>query len=181
MSCNGIPNNLHRNYRAVLCMECFGKEDDLIYRIKPKGNPIEIPEGMSTAVSCMWSQFIRQDEIKYYYDARLGDSAGYNTISEILKFKLTDSNPDEENHFHKLTCKLVHEPDDCNYSHIVVDIFHEIFTSPEEEERIFKEHITYDLWKGKKAVLKKRKGKFYKDFRKQYRADFIEQLFQSEI
>ena len=77
-------------------------------------------------------------------------------MKEVLKFDLTDELV-ENNERHILQCKLIHTPDECDYSHIEILIRHRIIESNGNIRH--DEVYSYKDWVENKALLKKNKSK----------------------
>jgi len=80
---------------------------------------------------------------------------------------------DDEHHprrgRHILSCKIIHTPDPCNYSHIEILISHQIFNLVSGKKE-FERTYSREEWEDKIAVLNQyEKNKFFKELRKTFR------------
>lgn len=174
MSCNSpnVPHYLHWDNRQVFSAADFLPEQHL-YRITLNGNPIEFPAGTITAYSCKWSILINEEDLFKVDNPPIGNSFKYAIIETIRAFELKREKQDGNNRgWHKLTCSLHHNPNECDYSHSEINIKHEIFQDELETNLIFREIYTYQIWQAEEAMLQS-DGKFFKNLRKDYRKDMI--------
>lgn len=172
MSCEGIPEYLIRKSKPKLNMDQDADPQDNIYRIKKKGNPVEVPGGKIAGLSCKWSKLIKEEHIPLYYSESIGDDYRYNIVEEIRKHKVEDYN-EHEDEFNRITCLLKHVPEDCDYSHVEIDVRHQVYKGDENGKLLSDDAIDYDCWVNKCARLPKSTSKFYKSLRSKYRADLI--------
>jgi hypothetical protein len=173
MSCNDsrIPAYLHRDGRDNLSEDEF-QFDELIYRICPKGNPIEFPAGTITALSSNWSKFIKEQD-NFIVNPELGEDVAYTLVDNVYSLKVTKekNNGGSFPGTHTLSCVLEHDPLECNYSHVVINIKHKC----SEFEIVY----SYQVWQEGNAILQK-KSRFFKELRKSYRSKVIS-LFNNRV
>lgn len=165
-----IPNYLHSADRPVLGQDKF-KRYHKVYRIESRSHPL-IPDSSFNALSCNWSKLIKHKHVSIIKPT-VGKDFRFCFYDSILKFKVEQDIEDE--HFggrHLLSCYTTHEPEKCDYSHIVILIKHQIFTD-NEFNPYYCEVYTYDEWNEKKCLLRKRKGQAFKKLRKGYRMEML--------
>lgn len=178
MSCNSpdVPKYLHWDNKRIFSEADFLPEHHL-YRITLDGNPIEFPLGTITAYSCKWSILINEVDLFKVDNPPIGNTFKFAIISTIKAFELKREKTDGSNlGWHKLTCRLMHKPNDCDYSHSEINIQHEIFQDQFETILLFHEIYTYEIWKADDAILQAG-GSFYKNLRKDYRKDMIKLFY----
>ena len=174
MSCKSpnVPQYLHWDNRQVFSEADFLPGQQL-YRITLNGNPIEFPAGTITAYSCKWSILINEEDLFIVDNPSIGNTFKCAIVHTIKAFELKKEKMDGNNlGWHKLTCSLLHKPNDCDYSHSEINIKHEIFEDELNVNSIFNEIYTYEVWQNEAALLQAG-GSFFKTLRKDYRKDLI--------
>ena len=175
MSCDSkvIPAYLHWATKKTYKQEDFYYFHKL-YRIKSKGNPIDIPAQWLTAISCKWSRLIKKKHILIQPEKKIGDDYDFVFIKEVKKYERKDILRDnhEFKGVHKLSCVIIHKPEPCDYSHSEILIRHRIYRE-EEIEPFFDETYSYESWAKETALLKKSNARFFKDLKKDFRVDMI--------
>lgn len=173
MSCNlpDIPEYLHWNNRQIYTHQDF-LPNHKIYRLTSDGNPIEFPQGTITALSCKWSFLIEEEHILKVDVPPVGNGFKYALGQAINDYFLKRERNDGNTGWHKLTCMFNHDPKVCDYSHIEVNIVHEIFEDEAEQTLIHKFVYTYQIWQNNNNLLQG-KAQFFKNLKKDYRADLI--------
>jgi hypothetical protein len=176
MKCDkpNIPTYLKWNDKEVY------KDNDFyyfhkLYRLKPSGNPIEIPEKYANAVSCRWSKLTKKKHITIDPPKTHYSDYDFVLVQEIRNYTKTGFLTDKQNQYfgkHVLTCVLHHSPEDCNYSHCEVLIRHQVFKH-DSEEKILDEVCSHKDWVDKTAILNKEQGKFFKGLKSAFRLDMI--------
>jgi len=166
----GVPEYLHWNGCQVYNDSDFASEDSL-YRITENPNEIEFPSGTITALSCKWSQLIAESDI--FKVPPFGKTYKYAVIQSLRDFSLKRVKDNGDNTgCHKLTCELEHIPEECDYSHCVILIKHEIFSNELENELVATFCYSYEIWQNGNPLLKS-KSKYYKQLRGDYRLSMI--------
>lgn len=169
MACKSeiIPERLHRNGRKTYSNEDF-LDEHCLYRL---GNPIEFPS-MLTEYSCNWSFLISIEDVLLSQDPVKNDDFRYSKVEEIRAFRLKTKKDVDDSYlgWHVLSCTLAHSPTECNYSHSVINIIHEIFEDYNETSQLYSFLYTADNWQ--KAVLKG-KSQWFKKLRADYRTKVI--------
>ncbi len=83
----------------------------------------------------------------YKGDPEIYDSYKYNYVKNFLSFSLkSEISTGNFIGWHILECMLSHTPDECDYSHCVIDILHKYYTDEEETQLGGEWHYTYELW-----------------------------------
>ncbi len=159
---------LNKNNRPTLNDKSF-KSCHYIYRIGPERNPINLgfPKSMITELSCNWSKLAIPGDILESKPS-LGDYIFFIPIKKLNQFKISKTKNDTTpyNGSHILRCYLYHAPLEDDYSHIQVDIMHDL-NCPNEQ---LNETRRYDRakWNNKKYTII-RKNKFLKDMKEEYK------------
>lgn len=178
MKCNNpqVPKYLHKNSKRV-----FKDKDFLyfqkVYRLKHAGNEIEIPAGSINAISCRWSKLIKN---KHIIMALEDPKSAYTDYMFVFMQEIRDYQKigvfEQQGHNlagrHELTCEMFHKAEDCNYAHVEILIRHRVYRNGETTP-YFDKVYSYEDWENSTAELRKSSGKFFKEFRKQFRLDMI--------
>lgn len=178
MKCNNphVPKYLHKNSKRS-----FRDKDFLyfqkVYRLKKAGNQIEIPEGSINAISCRWSKLINKEHIAIPLEDPNSTFTDYMFVyvQELKTYKKIGIFEQQGHGLagqHQLTCEMFHRPEICNYSHVEILIRHRIYRIGEKAP-YFDKVYSYEDWQSCTAELRKSGGKFFKEFRKQFRLDMI--------
>ena len=151
-----------------------------IYRISFKDNPIDIPEKWITAISCRWSKLIKKNDV-VKTSLTKGNDYHFAFVKEVKNYKrswvLNDISQDL-NGKHEITLKILHSPIPCDYSHSELLIVYKVYDL-NESKVIFEEICDYDSWSSESALLKRKKGKFFKEIKKDFRIDMIELFYKN--
>lgn len=174
---DNIPEYLHRNNRDILSPEHFESEHK-IYRLQLINNPIEFPHTL-TDISCKWSLLINEEDLMVYRgNPEIYDSYKYNFVKSFIEFSLkSEIVAGNFIGWHTLECILSHKPEECDYSHCVIDIRHKYYKDEKEAALAGEWHYTYDLWQQGKTALQQ--GAL-KQLRKDYRRELISLFYLPE-
>lgn len=177
MSCSdpSIPSYLHSQNKKCYSFDNF-KNYQKYYRLKAKGNPIEIPNAWINALSGKWSKLIQKRHIcKIDPDKPEWNDYNFLFINDLHRY--SRETQDTEGNKHHLSCVMNHSPKECDYSHCEILIKHKIID--QNGELTFDETYTYEDWAKKKAKLKKSTNKTLKALKKDYRLDMIRLINRS--
>lgn len=178
---NEIPSYLHWNNRATLENKDYYYFHKL-YRLKPQGNPIEIPLSWGNVISCKWSKFIRKKHILLEPSNINWNDYNFVFINELRKYRRINTLNEQHEYMgvHALTCVLKHSPLACDYSHSEILIRHQVYKDGQTKP-YFDEVYSYQSWKDKTAMLKKQQSKFFKLLKSDFRVDMIKLISKSSI
>lgn len=166
------PAYVHWNDRPILDETSYLDEHEL-YRITKTDNPIEFPGGTITSLSCKWSHLINVADIYNVNDPSLGSFHRTASVLSIRIVKLKREKLVGDNlGYHILVCTFLHKPEECDYSHTEVNIRHKIYSDNLETILVSDTIYTYEIWQAGEALLQS-DSRFYKDLRKDYRAELI--------
>lgn len=171
-----IPKYLHAEGKPILQSKHF-KSIHKIFRLDPHGstidNPLLIEPAWINALSCNWSKLIRTEHVPII-KSEVGENFYYTFAYKIFRYKLIKTLKDGEEYdgVHVLSCRFKHKPEPCDYSHIEILINHKIYKEGNSIP-FFDKTYSYEDWASKTALLKKKKSRFFKDLKSQYRLDML--------
>lgn len=165
-----IPKYLHSTDRLRFEQNKFRRYHK-IYRLESSSHPL-IPDSSFNALSCNWSKLIKHRHVPRIKPS-VGTDFKFCFFDSISKFRIEQEVEDPEfGGLHVLSCFTIHEPETCDYSHIVILIKHQIFAN-NESDPYYCEIYTYEEWDQKKCLLRKRQGRAFKNLRKEYRMEML--------
>lgn len=175
MACSkaNVPEYLHSDDKQILNEDDF-LDDELIYRLAKKGNPIEFPSTL-TSYSCRWSKILQIQDI---YNGDHPDYYDDYKFNCVLKIKALDliklKNDGNYLGWHRLNCRLEHKPTPCDYSHVEINIQHRIYDDNQFDvtEPYYNMIYKYDMWQNGLVILSGDQS-FFKKFRKEYRNEMV--------
>jgi hypothetical protein len=163
-----IPEYLDRNNRQPLGKWWLWYFHKAYRDIDANGNEISFPGGRINNVSCKWSKLIQKQDLDKVQP--FSKNYRFSYLNEIFSLQITSvyNENHERNGKHVLSCKIVHTPDPCNFSHIEILINHKIFDLT-SGVKVFESTYSRDDWENKTAVLRRYDNKFFKQLRKDFR------------
>ncbi len=165
-----IPKYLHTVDRKVLEQSKF-RLYHKIYRLESSTHPL-VPDSSFNALSCNWSKLIKHNDVSRVKPT-IGTDFKFCFYNSLSKFKVEQDIEDAEfGGHHVLSCFTVHEPEVCDYSHVIILIKHQIFAK-DKFRPYFCEVYTYEEWSQKKCLLRKKKSRAFKELRKKYRVEML--------
>ncbi len=175
MSCEleNVPEYLHFNNDKQIFDEVDFLDEHHLYRLSVDGNPIEFPGGTVTSLSCKWNILINEEHLFFVDQPQRYNAFKYAYVSLIRQLIIKcHRNEHPFNEWHKLTCSLLHKPNECDYSHCEINIRHQRFSDVEETDCNFNEVYTYKIWQKKNNLLQG-KSAFIKQLRSDYRVEMM--------
>jgi hypothetical protein len=156
-------NYLKQNGRPIL-KECLFQYNHSIYRLAENINPVTFAyPSMFSELSSNWSMLAIPGHIKEI--KKINGSIVYTSVDAIKKFIIEGNKSDngENCGIHKINCYLYHSPENEDYSHVQIDIIHQL---PENKEN---RRYNRTNWEDKDFNLLKKNNKFFKNLREEYR------------